>query len=57
MLFKGLSIFSSGSHFVQLWKDFSNFVEGHPRNISVRNYFEIGSLALEEMSFKEIVNR
>ena len=37
MSFKGFSIFSSGSHFIQLSGTIlAILVEGHPRNISVK---------------------
>ena len=54
MLFKGFfSVFSSGSYFVQWSRTIlAIWVEGHP-GIFLRNYFEIGSLASELMSFKD----
>ena len=49
------SPFSFGGHFVQPSQTILiNLVEGHPRNISVKNYFEISPL-VQEMSFKEFL--
>ena len=45
--------FSSGGHFVQRSETIlAILVEGHPRNISVIFFFEIGPLVQEETSFK-----
>ena len=42
MSFKGFSIFSFGGHFVQQSrKILAILVEGHPRNISVKNIFKL----------------
>ena len=51
--FKGFSIFSSGGPFVQQSRTIlAVLIEGHPRNRSVKLFFEIGQLAWEKMSFK-----
>ena len=50
MSFKVFSIFSSGGHFVQQSGTIlAILVEGHPRNISVKFFFEIFPLVPDEM--------
>ena len=54
MSFKGYSIFSSGSHFVQRsGRILANLEEGHPRNISMK-LFRNRSIRVE-ISFKDFL--
>ena len=49
-----MSIFCSGGHFYQPCNYFRNFGKG-PYEEHMRNYFENGTLAAEEMSFKSFL--
>ena len=53
MSLNGFSIFSFGGHFVQRSKTILAIFEKLHQGIIPMNYFEIGPLALEKMSFYE----